>query len=528
MQDIAPDAVQLALESRDWDRLASLARDLQRVQRWQEAEHCLQQVLAYQPEHYRAQLALIEQFLVGGRNDEAHTLAECALALKPEDPQLLIGYGRACAARGDTEDALTAFESAESQKGPWQALAGKLFVMNLGYLPDVTAQDIIECASRWEERYAPVAPKRTPSPRRAGQLRIGYYSPDFRSHSISHFLLPILEGHDHQAFALYLYSDTLFNDPVTARYRALADHWRDLTRLSVAQAVELIRQDNLDLLIDCAGFFGACRPEIFARRPAPVQAHLIGYNGTTGLHSLDYRFSDALCEPAGTESDSTETLVRLEPGFHCYRPNFDAPAPEPPPFLSKGCITFGSFNNIAKINDEVVALWCRAMNAVPRSRLLVKAIGLGNSDSRERLRARFSAQGIAAERIEILPGTASLEAHLKTYHRVDIALDTFPVNGTTTTLEGLWMGVPILTLQGQRHSARVSASLLSQVGLQACIATDEDAFVAAAKALAADGERLIAWRTQLRRKIQTSPLGDASQFVPRLEAAYRELVAPSA
>ncbi|MDP0497750.1 MAG: hypothetical protein Q7Q73_16230, partial [Verrucomicrobiota bacterium JB024] len=444
--------------------------------------------------------------------------------LKPEDPHLLIGYGRACAARGDIEDALAAFEIAESKKGPWQALAGKLFVMNLGYLPDVTTQDIIECASNWEKHYAPVAPKRTAPPRRPGKWRIGYYSPDFRSHSISHFLLPILEGHDREAFELYLYSDTLFTDAVTERYRTLADHWSDLTQFSVSQSVGLIEQDGLDLLIDCTGFFGACRPEIFARRPAPVQAHLIGYNGTTGLHSIDYRFSDEICEPTGTEHDSTETLVRLEPGFHCYRPNFDAPAPEPPPFISNGCITFGSFNNIAKINDEVVALWCRTLEAVPRSRLLIKAIGLGNNDSRKRLRARFGAYGIAADRIEILPGTASLEAHLKTYHRVDIALDTFPVNGTTTSLEGLWMGVPMVTLQGKRHSARVSSSLLSQVGLQACIATDEDEFVKAAKALAADNKKLIAWRSQLRRKIQAAPLGDPAQFVPKLETAYRNSV----
>ncbi len=513
-----------ALDARDWDRLVALATDLQQLNQWEAAEFALQKVLAEKPDHYKAQLALIEHYLIGGYTDDAYKLAESALAIKPEDPELLLHLGKTCIWRGEIEDALAAFELAESKPGPWQQSAGMLFLINLCYLPDVTATDIMECAAEWELRYArPVARKPKPA-RRAGPLRIGYYSPDFRGHSITNFILPIMRSHDREAFELFLYSDTHHTDEHTRDYRQAADHWRDLTKLSVAKSVETIAKDSLDLLIDCAGLFGSCRPEIFAQRPAPVQAHLIGHNGTTGLSSIDYRFTDAICEPEGTEKESSEKLVRLEPGFHCYMPVKADVEPGLPPSTLTGHITFGSFNNTAKINDEVIALWCKVLLAVTGSRLLIKAVGLGNRGTRELWLARFNQQGIASERIDILPGLRDKDAHFKAYNRVDIALDTFPVNGTTTTLEGLWMGVPMITLQGHRHSARVSSSLLSQIGLHECIAVNEQAYISAAQQLAANEAKRKTWRMELRQRIQAAPLGDPKQFVPRLEAAYRELV----
>nr|WP_246455927.1 tetratricopeptide repeat protein [Ruficoccus amylovorans] len=501
---------------------------LQRNRQWEAAEHCLQQVLAQVPGHHEAQLALADHFMIGGRADEARQLIEAALAARPGDPLLLMAFARACSSMGEIEDALAALDLAESKPGPWQARAGRLFALNLAYLPDVSAEDLRDCGTEWEKRYAPVASPRPVLPaRRPGRWRIGYYSPDFCRHSVAHFLPGIFERHDRDAFEIHLYSDTPLRDEITARYRQLAEHWHELTDLPDAEAVATLRAGELDLLVDCSGFFGACRPQLFSQRPARVQAHFLGYNGTTGLRSLDYRFTDAICEPPGTEAASSEKLVRLEPGFHCYRPLTDAPEPGPLPSATNGYVTFGSFNNLPKVNDEVVALCVDVLQSLPDSRLLIKAISLTNPASRQLLVKRFEALGIDPGRIDALPPSPGQQEHLETYDRVDITLDTFPCNGTTTTLESLWMGVPVLTLPGQRHSARVSASLLSQVGLQACVVNDPTGFVETAKRLARDEQLRADWRNSLRQRIRNAPLGDPGQFVPRLEAAYRQIIRAS-
>jgi len=518
-------AAQRALKAKDWKRLTQIAGTLQQQRQWDAAEHCLQQVLAQQADYRPAQIALAEHFLLGGRVDEAHQLTEAALTLKPEDPLLLLAYARACVGMGEVEEGLAAFELAESKPGPWQRQAGLLFALNLAYVPDVTADDLRQCGVDWEARYAPATPRSARTMKReSGRFRIGYYSPDFRRHSMAHFLPPILEQHDRETFEVFLYSDTHLPDAMTERYRELADHWRDLTRRPDQQAVAMIRRDELDLLIDTSGFFGGCRPQLFAPRPAPVQAHLIGYNGTTGLDALDYRFTDAICEPPGTEAASSEKLWRLQPGFHCFRPAAEAPEPSPPPSVEQGYVTFGCFNHLAKLNDEVVALWADLLRDQPESRLLLKAVTLANESTRQRVCARFQAHGIDPARIEALPGTANPQDHLALYARVDIALDPFPCNGTTTTLEALWMGVPVLTLLGQRHSARVSASLLTQVDLQECIAADRPEFIAAARRLADAVDTRVDWRTSLRERMRRAPLGDPRQFVPNLEQAYRAMV----
>ncbi|MBC8012350.1 MAG: glycosyltransferase, partial [Burkholderiales bacterium] len=373
---------------------------------------------------------------------------------------------------------------------------------------------------------SPSTPTASASPATATRrLRIGYYSPDFRRHSIAHFFLPLLRHHDRATFEIFLYSDTRGTDATTATLRELADHWRDLAPLPEPDAIRLLAADRLDLLIDLAGLFGATRPRLFAARPAPVQAHLLGYHGSTGLTSLDYRFTDAVCDPPGAEANSSEKLVRLPHGFHCFDP-LVPPLPEgTPPCLAAGHFTFGSCNALPKLNPDVVALWARVLHAVPASCLLLKAIQLHDPELRAEVVARFAAHGLDPARIEALPGTSSLQDHLATYRRIDLALDPFPCNGTTTTCEALWMGVPVLTLPGARHSARVTSSLLAQVGLPEFIATSADDYVHRAATLAAAPDRLAHLRSTLRARLAASPLGDVRAYARRLEAAYQEIIA---
>ena len=533
-----------ALAPRDPAVLQALARVWREHGGWSAAEQTLRHALAADPRHLASLRDLAEILHLHARLGEALRLLAAALALHPGDPVLLTLAGQCHLAQGEHETALAAFqlaaENARAGQPELAARAGLLFVLGLAYLPDVTAADLRAAAADWENHHAPPIPRRPPAPvpspapsstptlapaRR--RLRIGYYSPDFRRHSIAHFFLPLLRQHDRAAFEIFLYSDTPATDRLTDIFRELADHWRELPPLSEAQAVRRIAEDRLDLLVDLAGFFGATRPRLFAARPAPRQIHLLGYHGSTGLSSLDHRITDALCDPPGCEAESSETVVRVPQGFHCFDPLVPPLDEGPPPCLHRGHVTFGSCNTLPKINAEVVALWSRVLHAVPRSRLLIKAIQLHDAELRQALAARFAAHGISAERLEILPGASDPEAHLAAYRHVDIALDPFPCNGVTTTCEALWMGVPVLTLPGSRHSARVGSSLLTQIGLPECIATSAEDFVRRACDLAAAPARLAELRTALRARLAASSLGDAPAYARRIEAAYRDLIFPN-
>jgi Predicted O-linked N-acetylglucosamine transferase, SPINDLY family len=511
------------------DALFALARAWRELGGWSAAEHTLRHALSIAPRHLPSLRELAELLFLHARLGEAQQLLSGALALHPGDPVLLLISGQCHLGQGDVETALAAFELAEEHAGSDTEAArnaGQLFTLALAYLPDVTAADLLEAAANWERRHAPpVARKPAPPPPDGRRLRVGYYSPDLRRHSIAHFFLPLLTHHDRAAFEIFLYSDTAATDAVTARMRTFVDHWRDLTPLPEPEAIRRIADDRLDLLVDLSGFFGATRPRIFAARPAPRQAHLLGYHGSTGLSSLDYRITDAISDPLGTEAESSEKLVRLPDGFHCFDALMD-PLPEgPPPCVANGFVTFGSCNNLAKLNPEVVALWSRVLQAVPGSRLHLKAIQLHDAALRETVAARFAACGISADRLEILPGAARPEDHIVAYRRIDIALDPFPCNGVTTTCEALWMGVPVLTLAGARHSARVCSSLLRQIGLDECIATSPEDYIARAVALAGAPGRLADLRGTLRQRLAASPLGDAPAYARRIEAAFHKIIA---
>lgn len=515
----------LALVGNNDTALLALARAWRALRGWDPAEHALRLLLGRSPSNRPALLDLLNLLQIHARATDALALLQPALDVYPGDAELLLQLGAIHLLRNEIEPALAAYQLAEEAGGPTAARAGQQFLLALAYLPDVTAADLLEASADWEQRHAPVVPQK-PRPVVASgrRIRIGYYSPDLRRHSITHFFLPLLTAHDRSRFECFVYSDTHHCDDFTARLRASAEHWTDLTLLSETAAIKTIATDRLDLLVDLAGHFGSTRPRLFASRPAPIQAHLLGYNGSTGLSSLDYRFSDPISDPVGCEAESSETVIRLDPGFHCFDPLVEPIDEGPPPSSLNGHITFGCFNSLPKLNDEVIALWCEVLRAIPTARLLLKAPQLCDAETRDSLLQRFVDRGIAAGRIDLLPGTTSPADHLLTYRRIDIALDPFPCNGTTTTCEALWMGVPVLTLPGARHSARVTASLLTQVAFTEAIARDAADYVQIAQNWATAPERLATWRSTLRPRLLASPLGDAPAYAARVEAAYRALL----
>lgn len=361
------------------------------------------------------------------------------------------------------------------------------------------------------------------------RLRVGYVSPDFRHHAVATFFAPVLAAHDRTRMEIHLYGEVRSPDAITERLKGMADHWLSTCGLTTRQLAERIRSDGIDVLVDLAGWTVGSRLDAFACRPAGVQLTWLGYAATTGLDSatgLDGRLTDGWADPPGeTEEHFSERLIRLPSGFIAQRPLDDAvPPPAPRRRPDSGAIRFGSFNNAAKISAATIALWVTTLNAVPGSRLILKNPALANPYVMRELRDRFVRAGLAAERLELRPSLSAYDDHLRAYDDIDIALDTFPYHGTTTTCEALFQGVPVVTLAGRTHAARVGVSLLSRIGCSDWIAASESAFAAQAAALARDVDRLAELRSRLPQMLRAAPLFDPAAIARDLETLYRQLV----
>ena len=374
----------------------------------------------------------------------------------------------------------------------------------------------------WGDRF-PAVP-RPPAARRPGRVRVGYVSGDFRDHPVAGFILPLLRHHDRDRFEVFCYSTIPPpGDAATALVRAAADQWRELASQSDDAAAALVAADGIDVLVDLSGHTAGHRLGLFARRPAAVQVTYLGYPGTTGLRAMDYRITDAVADPPGaTDALHTERLVRLPRCFLCPAPPPLAPDVGPGP--DDDAFTFASFNVANKVSPTTVRLWAGVLAAVPNGVLAVKAVGLMGDDAKARLRAEFAAAGVDPGRVRVWPVDPNHRDHLGRYGNVDVAVDTFPYNGTTTTVDALWMGVPVVTLAGATHASRVGASLLTAAGLGGWVAESRERFVEIAAGAAADRTALKALRRGMRERLLASPLFDGAGFARAIEAAYDGMV----
>lgn len=489
-----------------------------------EAETVLRCALEIKPDHAESHGNLGNTLKELGRLAEAEANYWRALELKPDQVELYNNLGILLQDVGRLGEAEACYRRAlELQPDYHKAHSNLLFLLN--YNPDIAPAVAFAEACRYGERVAREVTSHFAQwscTKQPARLRIGFVSGDFRNHPVGYFLENLLKHLDRNAFELLAYPTDSWTDELTARIKPYFFAWKPLVGLNDETAARLIHGDAVHILIDLSGHSRYNRLPVFAWKPAPVQLAWLGYFATTGVAEIDYLIADPSTLPESEEKYFTEKIWRLPETRLCFTPPAVEVEVSPLPALANGYITFGCFNNLSKMNDGVVALWSRVLAAVPASRLFLKSKQLGNASIQQQTIERFAAHGIAAERL-IMEGAGSRERYFEAYHRVDIALDPFPFPGGTTTVESLWMGVPVLNLTGASFLFRQGAGFLTNTGLVRWIASSPDEYVNLAVSFANDLQALASLRGGLRQQVEVSPLMDGRRFAARFHISLREI-----
>jgi predicted O-linked N-acetylglucosamine transferase (SPINDLY family) len=504
---------------------SNLGTVLRNLGRHDEAAESYRRALQCKPEaadaHYNLGIALRD----ASKLNEALACHRRAVQLKPSLHLAHNNLGIALQELGRLPEALDSYRQAlHHQSGFTEPYSNLLFASN--YLPGLDAEALLADAKGYGQLLASrVTPfttwSNTPDAHRP--LRVGLVSGDLRGHPVGYFVEGVLSALSRQADAnlvILAYANHVQKDGLTERIRACCQVWRDVAHLPDRDLANLIRQDGVDILIDLSGHSAYNRLPLFALKPAPVQATWVGYFATTGVSAIDYFLADPWTVPPSEEAFFTETVWRLPETRLCFTPPDVMLQPAPLPALSQGHVTFGCFNNLTKLNDEVVALWAQVLQSVDGSRLFLKSRQLGDVAVVAQTQARFAQHGIDAARLR-LEGYSSREDYLAAYGCVDISLDPFPFTGGTTSAESLWMGVPVLTLAGRHLVARQGVGLMMNAGLPDYVANDAQDYVDRAIRLSADLPALARLRAGLRAQVQQSPVFDAARFAGHLVVALR-------
>ncbi|MGE3550913.1 MAG: tetratricopeptide repeat protein [Geobacter sp.] len=455
--------------------------------------------------------------------EQAIELFERAIALEPNNPTAYYDLGRAHRFLGQADKAVLFFRKA-LELAPDNRAFGNGYLFDLCYQDQLSAEQVADEHRRLGRKQYPDSGVNrgvhvaAPVGRR---LRIGYLSADFFMHPVIRFLEPVLHCHDRSRFEIFCYANVTKPDAITRKVQQMDLIWRDITGYSAQIVADLVKADGIDILVDLSGHTAGNRLDVCALKPAPVQVSWLGYPHSTGLTQIDWYLSDNWCDPPGmTDHLYAEQLWRLPELFCCYQPY----EPSPPAERTVGsAFTFGCFNNFSKISDDFLRVWAAILMQVPGSRLYLKSVAIGDEKSQQRIKGVFAECGISPDRVQCQSFLASFEEHLACYQQVDIALDTFPYHGTTTTCEALWMGVPVVTLAGRTHLSRVGVALLHAVGLDDLVVDSPDMYIATAARLAANTIRLANLRRSLRGTMERSTLMAHTAFTRQLEEAFASM-----
>ena len=526
----AASALRLALELQpDFpEALNNLGNILLNLRRHNESIAIFKRAIAQRTDYAEALANLANAQREASYPDLAEQALQEAIRIRPDFAAAHSNLGNAYFDQGKVDMALASYRRGiELGQDDRDFVPNYLFALN--YSPSASDADLAAetrrlCQAKFDglrEEPTAMAPK-------AGaaigerRLRVGYVSPDLWMHPVARFLLPVLEHHDRSRFEVFAYSSRYLKDGMTTEIARRVEHWREVHQLDDAALAELIRADGIDLLIDLTMYARDCRPALFARKPAPVQITYLAYVGTTGLAAMDYRITDGVLDPPeGPPLPYSEQPLRLPRcwwSFAVPPPVVSIPPVLPPPCLRSRVISFGSLNNFVKVNEGVRELWAQLVASVPGSRLVLH---IKETRARQGLLEFFAERGVASDRISLI-GYQNGPDYMATYGQIDIALDTAPFAGGTTSFDALWMGLPLVTLAGERSSSRGGASILTSLGRPEWIARSPEEYIAIAQRLASDPQQLATIRSGLRAELQASPLMDNAGFTRELEDLYRQ------
>ena len=522
------------------------------------AVECYKNALKCNNEHHQTHNNIAVVHTLMGNVEEASTHLRQAIAISPQYAEAHNNIGVLLRDQGDIDAAICHYERCV-ELDPSAEMASQNRLHALSYSEKWTKQQVYEQHTLWGSAFqskidreimnaangalsgnataahlsecisSPPSPdpKQPRGPGTGNPLRVGYLSPDFFTHSVSYFAEVLLTKYNRDGFEIFAYANVAQQDVKTERFRDLvAPNWRNIWGQTASAVAKMIIDDKIDILIELAGHTANNRLDIMALRVAPVQVTWIGYPNTTGLKSIHFRVTDGTVDPPNTSQQFSEKLWRLPDAFLCYTPAPEAPAdPGPPPSeISGGIVTFGSFNVLAKTQARTIKLWASILHRVPNSRLLLKAKPFAAASAKRRMEGLFEREGIAAERLDLVPLVRSTKSHLEVYSNVDVGLDPFPYAGTTTTCEAMFMGVPVITLgtkpEDGDHAHNVGVTLLTAVGLPECIAFNEDDYIEKAASLGTDLDRLKRIRSSLRNNMMEGPLGDGARYMRNVESMF--------
>jgi len=489
------------------------------------AETLIESSLVFEPENAGSYNALGMTYLKQGKITESIESFTKSLDINDSNVNCLVNLGNAYKDAGQMHQALSSYRKALDIGPMAEAHTNILFAMN--YLPEFDQKTILEEHRRWNESFAaPLYPEdkqfeNSPDPDR--RLRVGFLSGSFRRHPVGFLTVSAMEAICKDRFELYFYNNSIANDELTKRFRAIADSWQSIVGKSDEDLAEKIERDEIDIMIDLAGHSDGFRLLALARRPAPVQVKWVGGQfNTSGMDAIDYFLSDRVETPEGVDAFYTEEIVRLPDGYVCFDPPKYTPKVGPLPAQENGVVTFGCFNNITKVTPETIELWAKILKGVEGSRIVLKSKALKDAGVCDQFVQQFISHGIAKDRIE-LRGSSPHHELLSEYNDIDIGLDPFPYSGGLTTVEALYMGVPVITKPGETFASRHAASHITNAGLEDWVCDTFDSYVDLAISKAGDLNSLADMRAGLREQVQNSPLCDSKRFAKNFETALRDL-----
>jgi len=502
----------------------NLGISLKELDRLDEALESYERALAIRPDFAEAHSNKGNALKDLGRLDDADACYRRALVIRPDYAEARSNLGGVLTSLGQLDEALDCYEQALADK-PDHRLAANNYLHTLLYHPDISNGDLFDACRRMAGSRKPGTDSiqiSGPVLEEGARLRVGYLSSDFRDHPLGHNVMTLISNHDHQRHEIFCYAELSASDNVTTQFQNHADHWRMIKGLTDFQVADRIRADGIHVLVFLGGQFDENRPAIAAFRPAPVQVSLFA-GATTAIDGMDYWLTDGVLHPEDTMERFIEDLWRL-PSLFTYPKPENTPPVSALPVDENGYITFASFNKPSKMNDRVFTVWSDVLKAVPDSRLMLKFRNyLASPSIAKRILGSFENNGIAPDRIHLIGDQDSFHDHLARYAQADIALDTFPFSGATTTFQALWMGIPVISLMGERFITRMGGSLSAQAGVESVSAHMEEEFVAHAAALAGDRKKLRELRATLRKRIAASSLCDGPAYARNVETAFREM-----